>query len=73
MKRNGVVRIVSEGFAGAGFAKSNGAEYVCCSNRACGYFCWLDELARSRLKSLEEDSMMGSRVFFGEVARENEK
>lgn len=26
-------------------AKSNGAEYVRCSNRACGYFCSLDELA----------------------------
>ena len=25
-------------------AKSNGAEYVRCSNRACGYFCSLDDL-----------------------------
>lgn len=25
-------------------AKSNGAEYVHCSNRACGYFCSLDDL-----------------------------
>ena len=26
-------------------AKSNGAEYVRCSNRACSYFCSLDELS----------------------------
>ena len=25
-------------------AKSDGAEYVRCSNRACGYFCLLDQL-----------------------------
>ena len=26
-------------------AKSNKAEYVRCSNWACGYFCFLDELS----------------------------
>ena len=36
-------------------AKSDGAEYVRCSNRACGYFCSLDELATyQRVVQLDE-------------------
>ena len=42
-------------------AKSNGAEYVCCSNRACGYFCSLDKLSTyKRVVQLDVASTFGT-------------